>query len=84
METQSKNLDINAMQDQLKDKVRDISSDLSSQSREIMDDASERVTELYEASREFVQDNQIAVYVGLAAAVSIGAFFLGRASKSSK
>jgi hypothetical protein len=82
METQSKNLNVNAMQDQLKDKVRDISSEFSSQSSQIMNDASERVSELYEASKGFIEENQTAVYIGLGVTVGLLGFFLGRATKS--
>jgi hypothetical protein len=73
----------------MKDRVRDMSSnvsdrieDLSSQSRRIFGDASERVSDLYDMSSDWVQQNRVVTTIALAAVAGVVGFFIGRGSRS--
>jgi hypothetical protein len=62
---------------QLRDQLKDVSSD----SKRILDDASERAAKIYDISKDFVRENQTSVLIGLGAFCGIIGFFLGRTSK---
>jgi hypothetical protein len=63
------------------DKITDNVRELPNETRRMLDEASERVTELYETSKEFVNDNQTAVMIGAGFLIGVAGFFLGRSSR---
>jgi ElaB/YqjD/DUF883 family membrane-anchored ribosome-binding protein len=69
----------------VKDRVRDVSGDLnekmdefSSEGRRFLGDAQERVSEFYDISSDWVQQNRMITTIGLAAVAGLVGYFIGR------